>query len=111
MSKNILFRKHVAENIRTALQQDEFKLKFMPIYHAKTLSMHGVEVLLRCTSKSLEGIGPDIFIPIAEEFGIIKDIDMWVIEATFKTIDANSSFLEQHNLVFGINISAVELHN
>lgn len=111
VSKEILFRKQVAEKIRLALQQHEFELKYMPIYHAKDLKIYGAEVLLRCVSKRLEGIGPDVFIPIAEEFGIIQDIDLWVIEATFKKISENKDFMLNHNLVFAINISAVELRN
>lgn len=111
VSKDILFRKQVAEKVRTALNQDEFSLKFMPIYHASDLALYGVEVLLRSDAPSLKNIGPDVFIPIAEEFDIIKDIDLWVIEATFKLIAANRDFIEKNPLMFGINISSVELHN
>jgi diguanylate cyclase (GGDEF)-like protein len=111
VSKDILFRKQVAEKVRTALNLDEFSLKFMPIYHASDLALYGVEVLLRSDAPSLQNIGPDVFIPIAEEFDIIKDIDLWVIEATFKLIVANRDFIEKNPLMFGINISSVELHN
>lgn len=111
VSQEILFRKQVAEKLRSALKEDLFSLRFMPIYHAKDLALYGSEVLLRSEAKSLANIGPDIFIPIAEEYGIIKEIDMWVIESTFKNIVANLDFLSQHSLIFAINISSVELHN
>ncbi|WP_158966912.1 bifunctional diguanylate cyclase/phosphodiesterase [Paraglaciecola sp. L3A3] len=111
VSKDILFRKQVAEKIRTALREDHFTLNFMPIYHVDTLKIYGAEVLLRCSAKSLQGIGPDIFIPIAEEFGIIKDIDLWVIESTFRIIAENKQLFEQVPLTIAINISSIELHN
>lgn len=111
VSKDILFRKQVAEKVRTALKKNEFTLNFMPIYQASDLTIYGAEVLLRAGSESLKNIGPDIFIPIAEEFNIINDIDLWVIENTFKLIDANRVYIQQNPLMFGINISSVELHN
>lgn len=111
VSKDILFRKQVAENVRRALNQGEFSLKFMPIYHTQDLTLYGTEVLLRADSTDLKNIGPDVFIPIAEEFDIIKDIDLWVIESTFKLIAENRAFIQKNPMMFAVNISSVELHN
>lgn len=111
VSKETLFRKQVAEKLRSALKKDQFNLKLMPIYQASDLSIYGVEVLLRANAESLIDIGPDVFIPIAEEYNIIKDIDLWVVEATFKLMAENRDFIKRNPFVFGINISSVELHN
>lgn len=111
VSQDIQFRKQVAEKVRTALQENEFTLKFMPIYHVNSLKIYGAEVLLRCEAANLKGIGPDVFIPIAEEFDIIKEIDLWVIEATFKKLAQNTPFFTQYPLVICINFSSIELHN
>jgi len=70
-----------------------------------------VEVLLRTNTQVLSEIGPEVFIPIAEEYNLIKNIDLWVIEATFKQISKEIALLRQHPLIFCINISAAELHN
>jgi diguanylate cyclase (GGDEF)-like protein len=110
--QDLFFRKQTAEKIKNAIIQDDFHLNFMPIFDAKTLDMVSVEVLLRTNAESLKGIGPDVFIPIAEEYNLIKNIDLWVIEATFKQILKEQVFLSAiPSLVFCINISAVELHN
>lgn len=111
VSKDIYFRQQVAEKIQTALKTEEFSLNFMPIYGCSSLKICSAEVLLRCDASSLKGIGPETFIPIAEEFGLIQEIDLWVIESTLKKIDENRVFLQQYPLVFCINISSVELHN
>jgi len=111
LAKDIFFRKQTSEKIKNAIIQDDFYLNFMPIFDAKTLKATRVEVLLRTNATSLKGIGPDIFIPIAEEFNLIKNIDLWVIEATFKQIIKETQFLERDPFIFCINISAVELHN
>ncbi|MDU0356141.1 bifunctional diguanylate cyclase/phosphodiesterase [Paraglaciecola aquimarina] len=111
IAQDVLFRKQVAEKLRVALENNEFHLNFMPIYHVDSLKIHSAEVLIRCNAKSLQSIGPDIYIPIAEEFGLIKDIDLWVIETTFALISQHSDFIEQAQLSIAINISSLELHN
>ena len=111
VSQDIYFRKQIAEKIKNAIIQDNFHLNFMPIFDAKSLDMVSVEVLLRTNLNTLEGIGPDIFIPIAEEYNLIKNIDLWVIEATFKQISKERAFLKNFPFTFSINISSVELHN
>lgn len=111
VSEDIFFRKQTAEKIKNAIIQDDFHLHFMPIFLANTLDIVSVEVLLRTNLDTLEGIGPDIFIPIAEEYNLIKNIDLWVIESTFKQISKEIDFLIKSPLVFCINISATELHN
>ncbi|MCF2947095.1 bifunctional diguanylate cyclase/phosphodiesterase [Paraglaciecola aquimarina] len=111
IEKNKYFRKNTAEKLRNAISLQSFHLNFMPIYDCKTLSITQVEVLLRCDATNLEGVGPDVFIPIAEEFNIIHDIDMWVIETTLKILQQNKDTLPFAGLVYCINISAVELNH
>ena len=111
VSQDIFFRKQTAEKVKNAIIEDNFHLNFMPIFDANSLEMVSVEVLLRTNAETLQGIGPDVFIPIAEEYNLIKDIDYWVIEATFKQIKKEEKFLKGHRLTFCINISAAELHN
>ena len=114
--EGILFKKRIASALRTAIENEQFSLVFMPIYsskkyHSKGLKIAGAEVLLRCTSEELAGIGSEIFVPIAEEYGLIREIDLWVIEATFALIAKQQSMLVNHRLKFSINISALELTN
>jgi diguanylate cyclase (GGDEF)-like protein len=107
----IYLRKKVAEDIRKAVDNNQFSMAYMPIFRAYDLYIHKVEVLLRCNSPDLEGIGPEQFIPIAEEFGVIQNIDLMVIETTFKHMYLNKSIFENTGTVVCINISAKELNN
>lgn len=111
VSQDIFFRKQTAEKIKNAIIHDQFHLNFMPIFDAKSLKIVSIEVLIRANTHELLGIGPDVFIPIAEEYNLIKSIDLWVIETTFKQIKKEFTFLHSHPLTFCINISSVELHN
>lgn len=105
------FKKVIAENLTAALKANEFALKFMPIYKCDTLRIERVEVLIRCEAENMDGITPDVFIPIAEDFGIIKNIDLWVLETTFACINEHFIRKNTHSPVFCINISAIELRN
>jgi len=111
IAKDIYYRKDIAQKIRDTITNGEFHLNFMPIYCCSSKRMVKAEVLLRSGGKYLEGIGPDVFIPIAEEFHLIHDIDLWVIEDTFKTIRQNKDIFLSEGFVFCINISAIELNH
>lgn len=111
VSQDIYFRKQIAEKIKNAISEGLFHLHFMPIYNSQSLKIQAVEVLLRCRAESLIGVGPDVFIPIAEEYNLIKTIDLWVLEETFKKIHYERSLLMDLPVIFCINISSAELHN
>ena len=104
-------RKEIEISLRKALEKDEFKLVFMPIYRCDNLAMVGAEVLIRSTSEKLTGVGPDKYIPIAESYGLIREIDLWVIENTFIKMKEIIKKQNMEHLWFAINISALELHN
>ncbi|MCV2402950.1 phosphodiesterase [Marinomonas sp. C2222] len=110
-SQEILQNKNISEYIKSAISNDEFTLNFMPIYKTETLEVSAMEVLLRTNSESLIGIGPDVFIPIAEKFNLIKEIDAWVIENTLSIIKENYTYLEATKPIFCINISSEQLRN
>jgi diguanylate cyclase (GGDEF)-like protein/PAS domain S-box-containing protein len=66
--------------LRGALERGEFRLLYQPRVNAQTREFLGVEALLRWHSEELGLVGPDQFIPIAEETGLIRGIGAWVID-------------------------------
>ncbi|MEP0072664.1 MAG: bifunctional diguanylate cyclase/phosphodiesterase [Marinomonas sp.] len=110
-SENVYYKKRVSEHIKEALKQDKFYLNYMPIYDAKSLKVVAFEVLLRTNSNDMKALGPDVFIPIAEEYNLIREIDFWVLENTFIGIKDNCEFLADKSLTFCINMSSEELNN
>lgn len=103
-------RQRIEKGLRQALNDAHFSLVYMPIFDCKDNSIVAIEVLLRCQSPELEGIGPDQFIPVAEATGLIKEIDLWVIENAFQALVV---LQKEHDFKgqICINISGVELHN
>ena len=67
--------------VRTALNEDRFVLYSQPIVEARTGRVVREELLLRMLSDREDGevIAPAAFLPVAEEFGMIGEIDRWVI--------------------------------
>jgi len=100
----------IAAGLKSAVDNNRFHLVFMPIYRCDDLSIAGVEVLIRTTEPLLQGYGPDQFISIAEESGLIRKIDLWVIEQAF-IAQKKLTDLCGFDGFFAINISARELHN
>lgn len=64
----------VTDRLRQAVLRGEITPHYQPQYCAKTLRLVGFEALARWTDTELGVVGPDIFIPIAEETGLIHEI-------------------------------------
>lgn len=102
--------KWLVENLREALNNDQFHLAFMPVYRCDNREISGVEVLIRSTNPVLQATSPDEYIPVAETNGMIRWIDLWVINNAFEHL---KRLIEQHDFtgVMAINISSWELKN
>ena len=72
-------RLSVESDLRRSLSKDQFDLVYQPIYNLANNQPVGVEALLRWTHPKQGLISPSLFIPVAEESGLIRDIDIWVL--------------------------------
>ncbi len=68
----------VTNALSHAVKSEAFYLMYQPKYNLHTQSVCGVEALIRWDRKDKMPIGPDIFIGVAEEIGIIDEISLWV---------------------------------
>jgi len=62
-----------------AIERGELHLAFQPYVNLHSGALAGAEVLLRWTSAELGPVGPDQFIPVAEDGGQIVEIGAWVL--------------------------------
>jgi diguanylate cyclase len=67
-------------HLRRALDRNEMRVVYQPKVDRVSGRINGAEALLRWRQSELGNIGPDRFIPIAEETGLIVELGAWVIE-------------------------------
>lgn len=71
--------REIEEDLRQGLSKNEFALNYQPLVDADSQEIVAVEALLRWNRKDGQNIGPNIFIPVAEESGVINPIGLWEI--------------------------------
>ncbi|MCP1198198.1 bifunctional diguanylate cyclase/phosphodiesterase [Notoacmeibacter sp. MSK16QG-6] len=79
MDRRAQNRKKLEVGLRNAIAHDELRLVYQPIVELQSGVVSSVEVLLRWNSAQHGFISPQIFIPIAEESGLIYEIGEWVL--------------------------------
>ena len=72
-------RLKMESGLRVALQKGEFELHYQPQVDVRSGELVGFEALIRWRRADGELVGPDAFIPAAEESGMIRGIGEWVI--------------------------------
>jgi len=88
MNASALHRFTIEEQLRGALERNEFSLQYQPQFDVRTGSVSGVEALLRWTNAELGAVSPLEFIPVAEETGLILAIGKWALHAACQQAQA-----------------------
>ncbi len=97
--------KEMDDELRSALANDEFRLHYQPLVDSTSHKIVSVECLLRWERPDGKRIGPNVFIPVAEESGLINSIGLWVLR------QACCDALEWSDISLSVNISAAQLRN
>ena len=79
-------RVRLEADLRTAIAARQFHLVFQPLINAKTQKLTGFEALLRWNHPQRGLVPPPLFIPVAEETGLMGAIGEWVIEEACRAI-------------------------
>ena len=105
MSDRAVRRFVIEDELRFALDADEFELYFQPIVRLDTREPVAAEALVRWRHPREGLLSPPSFLPIAEESRLIRQIGRRVLIRAFEALAA----LPAHALQIGVNVSAVEL--
>jgi EAL domain-containing protein (putative c-di-GMP-specific phosphodiesterase class I) len=91
-----------------AVERKELSLVYQPIVSLRTGSTVAFEALLRWQNPALGAVSPALFIPLAEETGLIQEIGEWVLDeavADLASWDAGPA------LRLAVNVSSRQLRN
>ena len=95
-------------NLRKALEKDEFLLYYQPKVNIATNSITAMEALLRWDHPQFGLVSPNDFIPLAEETGLILPIGAWVLEkACRQNLEWQESGLPKMRVA--VNLSGCQL--
>jgi diguanylate cyclase (GGDEF)-like protein/PAS domain S-box-containing protein len=109
MNDKISNRMLLESALVTALHKNEFHLVYQPKVNVEENNVFGMEALLRWNNPSIGFVGPDIFIPIAEDNGKIYQIGLFVIKQAL--IDTKKLHKIGKKIVVSINVSIKQLEN
>jgi len=93
--------------LRSALECEQLRLVYQPIYNLDDLALVGVEALLRWQHPTEGLIQPDRFIPILEQTGQIREVGRWVLHKACEQMAAWHA--RGDTLDVSVNVSAAQL--
>ena len=95
--------------LREALDEDKFEIRFQPINNILTGETTHHELLIRLRAEDGSFVSPDAFLPSAVRFGLMNEIDFWMIRNAAMAYAKYSS--RANPLRFSINLSANAFEN
>jgi diguanylate cyclase (GGDEF)-like protein len=96
--------------LHQALEREEFTLVLQPKVALADRSYAGAEVLVRWSSPQLGDVPPDLFVPVAEDAGLIQGIGDWVLGEATRGL-GNGDIAGDTRRRMAINVSAAQLQN
>ncbi len=105
MSEIASARQEIESDLRRAIQENEFELHYQPIINSKTRKICSAEALVRWRHPTKGLIYPDLFIPLAEETGLITQIGDWVLRAA-----CTEAATWPAEIKVAVNLSLVQFH-
>ena len=105
MNERLMARMRLLAALRHALDAECFELVFQPQYELRSGQLVAVEALLRWTDPELGSVAPNVFIPLAEESGLILPIGAWVLR------EACAAAIGWPGLRVAVNLSPIQFRD
>lgn len=109
MNEQALLKLRIESRLRHAVENNELEIHYQPQVNLATGMVTGAESLIRWRDGDAGMIPPDVFIPIAEEYGLIIPISEWLVHEACRQAQA---WLDMYSnpITIALNISAIHLN-
>ena len=109
MTKHVLEQMHMKTSLRQAIDNEEFIIHYQPQIYLSTNKLVGIEALLRWQHPTKGLLTPKKFISLAEETGMILEIDDWVMHTAMKQVSKwHNDGLDPGILALNISMTQLE---
>jgi len=100
----------IEQDLRHSLEREELDVFFQPKVDLKTSKVMGIEALVRWNHPEKGLVGPNDFIPLAEETGLISEVGLWVLISSCVQV---KSWLDKgyEAMPVSVNLSGRQLEN
>jgi diguanylate cyclase (GGDEF)-like protein len=110
MRQHAFARLRTESDLRRAVEREQFRVHYQPIFDVAERTLIGVEALVRWDRPGNGIVGPADFIGLTEETGLIAPLGRWVLEqATAQVADWRARFPHAADLGVTVNVSARQL--
>jgi diguanylate cyclase (GGDEF)-like protein/PAS domain S-box-containing protein len=107
MRASVMARLQLETDLRHALERGEFRNFYQPIVALVSGEIAGFEALLRWQHPTRGLLGPNEFIPVAEETGLIRELGWWNLRQACQQISEwRAGSIAHHHLTISVNLSA-----
>jgi diguanylate cyclase (GGDEF)-like protein/PAS domain S-box-containing protein len=106
LQQRALRKRKMIKDLREAMQQQQFEIYYQPIIDLHSGMLNKAEALLRWHHPESGLVSPSVFIPIAEESGLISEIGNWVFYTATEQV---SRWREQFDIDFQVSINTSPL--
>ena len=105
MRDKIVDRRQLEDSFVHALEQDQLEVYYQPLICARSNLVTGMEALLRWQHPQRGMISPTLFVPIAEDLGLMGKIGTWVLEQA-----CHDAMQWPSPVRVAVNVSAAQFH-
>jgi EAL domain-containing protein (putative c-di-GMP-specific phosphodiesterase class I) len=112
MHEGVLARLELRADLQRAIATDQLELHYQPVVRLEDGEVSGVEALLRWRHPERGLVGPDDFVPLAEEMGLIVPIGRWVLREGCRQAKAIHELIPRSPaLTMAVNLSVKQLQH
>jgi diguanylate cyclase (GGDEF)-like protein len=103
MDASLKLRREMEMELRRAIARDELTLAYQPIVNAADGAVEGFEALLRWPHPERGAIRPGLFVPVAEQAGLMTPLGQWVLRRVF------TESRDWPNCDISVNLSPIQI--